>query len=121
MGADEARAWARRTADGWLLQVRARPGARRTGVVGVHGDALKVELAAPADAGRANAELVRFLAGALGVPKASVVLRAGERNRSKLVLVPADADLALVEPGAGRAGGTGQPAGRHTARPEPPG
>lgn len=46
---------------------------------------LRVRLAAPPAEGRANAELVRFLAKELGVPRDAVSLVAGRRSRRKLV------------------------------------
>jgi len=99
MDPDDAPQWARPSPDGWLLQIRAQPGAGRTRVVGVLGDELKVQVAAPANEGKANAELLRFLARSIGVPRAAVVLRSGERNRSKRVLVPGDADVVRLSPG----------------------
>lgn len=76
-----------------------KPGAGRSEVVGEHGDALKVRVAAPANEGKANAELVRFLAKALGVSRGSVELISGERSRDKAVAVDcADADLERLLP-----------------------
>jgi uncharacterized protein YggU (UPF0235/DUF167 family) len=48
---------------------------------------LRLKLAAPAHEGKANAELVRFLAGVLEVPKSAVTLAAGAGARRKLVRV----------------------------------
>ena len=48
------------------LIVHVQPRAKRSEVVGRHGDAIKVRLAAPPVDGAANEELVRFLAEALG-------------------------------------------------------
>jgi uncharacterized protein (TIGR00251 family) len=84
---DPAAPWARRTEDGWLLTVRVQPGATRSGVVGAYGDALKVRVAAPANDGKANAALVRFLATHLGVPPRDVEITAGHHNRTKVVEV----------------------------------
>jgi uncharacterized protein (TIGR00251 family) len=42
---------------------------------------------APADDGKANAELVRFLAEVLGVPRRSVQILRGRTSRSKVVLL----------------------------------
>jgi uncharacterized protein (TIGR00251 family) len=67
--------------------VYAQPRASRTEVVGEHGDALKIRLAAPPVEGAANAELVSFLAKKLGVSKSAVRLVKGERGRQKLVEV----------------------------------
>lgn len=76
--------WCRRLPDGTLaLAVHAQPGARRTEVSGLHGDALKVRVAAPAVEDRANEALAAFLAQALGVARRDVRLVAGERSRRK--------------------------------------
>lgn len=61
------------------------PGARRSELAGVADGRLRVRLAAPPAEGRANAELVRFLAKALGVPRDAVSLGAGGRSRRKLI------------------------------------
>lgn len=72
---------------GATLRVRVVPRAPRTVVVGRHGEAVKIKVAAPPADGAANAELRRFLAGLLGVRVAEVELLAGERSRDKVVLV----------------------------------
>jgi uncharacterized protein (TIGR00251 family) len=69
------------------LVIHVQPRARRTEVAGRHGDALKVRLAAPPVDGAANAELVRFLAEALGVPRRAVRVVAGQTARRKVVEV----------------------------------
>jgi uncharacterized protein (TIGR00251 family) len=68
--------------------LRVAPGARRPGVVGRHGDAWKVRVAAPPDGGRANDAVVRLLTDALGV---DVTLIAGHSSRDKVVACPLDA------------------------------
>lgn len=70
-----------------MLSVRVQPGATRSGIVGALGDALKVRVAAPADDGKANAELVRFLAEALGVPSRDVAIARGHHSRTKSIVV----------------------------------
>lgn len=72
---------------GVLLKVAARPGASRTAVQGLAGDALKVAINAPPEKGKANDELVRFLARALGLRRAQVTLVRGEASRDKVVRV----------------------------------
>jgi uncharacterized protein (TIGR00251 family) len=91
--------WLRRTAAGWTLAVRVQPGAKRCEVVGLHGDRLKIRIAAPALDGRANDALVAFLAGELGVARGRVAVARGERSRDKLVAVPGDADPARLARG----------------------
>lgn len=67
------------------VRVRVSPGAVRSEVVGRHGDGWKLRVAAPPEAGRANAEVVRLLAAALGVPVAGVAVVAGRSSRDKWV------------------------------------
>ena len=63
------------------------PRARATIVVGRHGDALQIRLAAPPVDGAANDELVRFLAEQLGVPRTAVTIAAGHTGRRKTVKI----------------------------------
>ncbi|MBK8498755.1 MAG: YggU family protein [Flavobacteriales bacterium] len=79
--------WLRELPDHLILTVHVQPGARRTEVVGTHGDALKIRLAAPAVEGKANAALIAFLAAAFGVPKRGIEILAGDSSRSKRVRV----------------------------------
>jgi uncharacterized protein len=76
-----------------VVAVHVQPGARRSEVVGRHGDALKVRVHAPAAEGKANAAVVRLLASTLGVAPSAVVLVRGATARSKrfrVLGVPAD-------------------------------
>jgi uncharacterized protein (TIGR00251 family) len=91
--------WARRVADGWLLAIHVQPDAKTTEVVGPHGDALKIRIAAPPVEGRANTVLEEFIAHALGVPKRCVAVAKGAASRRKMVQVAApDADPELLRP-----------------------
>jgi uncharacterized protein (TIGR00251 family) len=67
------------------LRLRVSPGASRPGVVGRHGAAWKIRVAAPAEDGRANEAVTTLLASVLGVPRNSVVLRSGHGSRDKTV------------------------------------
>ncbi len=69
------------------FRVRAVPGARRTALVGVHGDALRVAVREVAEGGRANAALVVVLAETLGVARAAVRIVSGASSRDKRVVV----------------------------------
>lgn len=81
--------WAKRVADGWLLSVHVQPGAKRTQLAGLHGENLKVRIAAPPVEGRANAALEDLIAGALGVPRRCVRVVKGATSRRKTVHVAA--------------------------------
>jgi hypothetical protein len=79
--------WLREVPGGVVLEVLVQPRASRTRVVGEHDGRLKVQLAAPPVDGEANEALVAFLAGALGVRKADVVIERGETGRRKTLRV----------------------------------
>jgi uncharacterized protein (TIGR00251 family) len=67
------------------IAVVVAPGAARTELVGRHGEAWKVRVAAAPERGRANAALVEWLADTLGVPRDDVSLVGGGSSRRKLV------------------------------------
>ena len=75
----------RPTATGVRFAIRVQPRASRTEIVGEHGDALKIRIAAPPVQGAANEELIRFLAKQLHVPAAAVRVVSGHSGRRKLV------------------------------------
>jgi uncharacterized protein (TIGR00251 family) len=82
-----APAWLREDREGVVLELLVQPRASRTRVAGEHEGRLKLQLAAPPVDGEANAALAAFLAAALGVRKADVVLLRGESGRRKTVRV----------------------------------
>lgn len=96
MEVDEGQPWWHRdprVPGAWLLAVRVQPGASRTGEAGPTGpDAaeLKVRLASPPVDGRANDELVRWVARQFGVPRSAVELVRGATSRSKVVRIDLD-------------------------------
>lgn len=69
------------------LVIHVQPRAAATEVVGPHGDAIKVRLAAPPVDGAANEELVRFLAERLGVRRSEVSIVRGRSARRKAVRI----------------------------------
>jgi hypothetical protein len=75
------------TKDGTVLSIRVQPNASRTECAGLHGEALKIRVAAPPVDGAANEAVTGFLAEELGVPRASVSVQSGAGARSKRVLV----------------------------------
>jgi YggT family protein len=82
--------WLNQAADGSLmLSLHIQPGAKKTEIAGLHGEALKIRLAAPPVDGKANAALIAFLAKTCGVPKSAVELVSGDTSRTKRVRSPA--------------------------------
>jgi uncharacterized protein (TIGR00251 family) len=77
------------------LTVHVQPNARTSGVAGIHGDALKIRVAAPAVDDKANAALIVYLAQTLGVAANRISLRRGARGRRKSLEIR-DAALDLL-------------------------
>jgi uncharacterized protein len=67
------------------VRLRVSPGAARTAVVGRHGEAWKVRVAAAPERGKANEAVLALLADTLAVPRSSVTLVSGGGSRDKVV------------------------------------
>jgi uncharacterized protein (TIGR00251 family) len=85
------------TADGVIVDVKAQPGARRAGIVGMQGGRLKVAVTAVAERGRANEALVETLAVGLALRKSQVELVSGETNPLKRFLLRGITEAELRE------------------------
>lgn len=77
----------RDTAAGATFAVKVHPRARKNGITGVVGDALKLALTAPPAEGRANQACIEFLAEFLNVPRGSVTIVGGQTSRNKVIRV----------------------------------
>lgn len=89
--------WYRVAGDGRItLTLHIQPGARKTEFAGLHGDALKIRLAAPPVDGKANEALLKFIADTLGMAKTAVSLKSGSTSRRK-VLELKGVDCAAIE------------------------
>ena len=86
--------------DGIRINVRVTPRASRNVVMGRRGDNLAVKLTSPPVEGRANKDLIKFLAKLLGVSPSSVSIVKGETSREKILYVAGmDSSTALVKLG----------------------
>lgn len=82
-----------------MLHVHVQPGAKKTALAGLHGDAFKIRIQAPPVEGAANQALIDFVATRFGVRKGQVHILRGESSREKQVCVEGvaaqDADALL--------------------------
>lgn len=70
------------------LQIKVTPRAPKTELAGAMADGtLKIRVAAPPDQGKANAELIRFLASHYGVSESDITILSGQTSTRKLVRV----------------------------------
>src|SRR6266849_6862249 len=74
-------------AEGWILPVRAQPGARKAAVKREQAGALKLAVTAPPEDGRANQALIELLREMLGVKRSQVALLSGATSRDKKFLI----------------------------------
>jgi uncharacterized protein YggU (UPF0235/DUF167 family) len=74
-------------AGGARVRLRVRPGARRDRLVGAHGGALKLEVAAAPERGRANDAVIVLVAHTMGVGRSAVTVTAGASSRNKTVAI----------------------------------
>ena len=79
--------WIKDTPDGAILTIRVVPRASKNSIDGPLGDALKIRLQSPPVDGKANKELIRFMADTLDIATSRIVILTGETGRSKRVLV----------------------------------
>lgn len=70
-----------------ILALRVKPHAKRAGLIGWHGDALKLAVRAAPERGRANDEVIAVLAAALGVSAGAIALETGAASQDKRVRV----------------------------------
>jgi len=88
--------WLTRRADGVRLSVKVTPRAAKAGVQGVEIEGarayLAVKVAAPPEAGKANAATIKLLARHCGVPASALSLVSGASGRRKVLDVQGEAD-----------------------------
>jgi uncharacterized protein (TIGR00251 family) len=67
------------------IKVHVQPRAARSEITGMHGDSVRIRLAAPPVDGAANEALIAFVAEVLALPKRQVRLATGATSRRKLL------------------------------------
>ena len=82
------------------IKVYVQPRASKSGVVGMHGDSIRIRLAAPPVDNAANEALTDLVAELLGIARRSVRIAAGHTSRRKVIeidgLTAAAASSALL-------------------------
>lgn len=86
--------WCSAIAKGVRINVQITPNARKSEVIGVLDDALKIRLQAQPIEGKANEALIRFLADTLTVPKSVIAITHGHTSKRKLIEI-ASASLSV--------------------------
>lgn len=79
--------WIRAEDDGTVIVCRIQPGARKDSIEGLREDQLVIRLCAPPVEGKANKSLQRFISEHLRVAKSKVVIKSGEKARTKVLYI----------------------------------
>lgn len=85
------RDWCSVAPGGIRISVQITPNAKKSEVIGILDDVLKIRLQAQPIEGKANEALIRFLADMLSVPKSAVTITHGHTNKRKVIEVSASA------------------------------
>jgi uncharacterized protein (TIGR00251 family) len=75
-----------------LLDIKVTPNASKSALGDVKENRLVVRIAAAPEDGKANEELISFLAKFLKLPKKDIVLQSGEKSRLKTLRLPVSAE-----------------------------
>ncbi len=79
--------WYRQEDGGLTIHLYVQPGAKKTEIVGLYDNELKIRLNTPPIEGRANKELLKYIAELFNVPVRQVILKRGDKSRHKIVSV----------------------------------
>jgi len=69
------------------FKIKAAPNSSINKIAGIYGDAIKINIKAPAVEGAANKELIKFLSKKFKIPKSEIILK-GETSKQKYITLP---------------------------------
>ena len=72
---------------GIRLALKVTPNAGRNEITGFKEGVLQLRIATPPEKGKANKELIGFLAERMGVNKSSILIIKGQTSRNKVILI----------------------------------
>lgn len=75
------------TDKGIYITLHVQPGAKTTEWCGIHNEAMKIRLKAPATEGKANKTLVQFLSNFFKTPQALIQITKGLNSKRKVVFI----------------------------------
>ena len=72
------------------IKLLVKPGASSNSIEGIYKDRIKIKIKAIPEKGKANKELISFIAEKLGIPKSSVNIILGKNSNLKEIEVKKD-------------------------------
>jgi len=79
--------------NGISIKVTVVPNSSQSMAIGIIDGVLKIKLNSPPIEGKANKEVIEFLSNLINVPKTSIELFKGSKNKVKTLLIKGDKDL----------------------------
>jgi len=79
-----------------ILHVHIQPKATKSKIVGIYDNCLKIAIKAPPVDGKANSELLRFLASLCGLRKNQLEIKSGTASRRKQIVIHTADQASLV-------------------------
>lgn len=76
-----------------IVGIKVQPNAQKNEIVGVRNSEVLIKINAQTEGGKANKKVVEFLAKEFKIPKQSVLIRQGELNRHKVLVLPCDVQI----------------------------
>ncbi len=70
-----------------ILNIKAQPNSSKNKIAGIYGDAIKINIKAPAVEGAANKELIKFISKTFKIPKSEIEIK-GETSKNKKLILP---------------------------------
>lgn len=87
----------KQTGDGLELRIKVVPGSKRSAIVGILGDRLKIAVSAPPEGGKANKAVCKLIAQALRITERDIALTHGQSQPRKTVLISGVDTQAAIE------------------------
>ena len=86
----------KKTNDGYILNLKVVPNAKKSEIIGQYENYLKIKITAQPIEGKANEAIIKFLAKYLDIPKSKIEIISGEKAKIKQVKLYLDnLDLTL--------------------------
>jgi uncharacterized protein (TIGR00251 family) len=70
-----------------ILNIHVRPGSGRNEIAEIKPEYIKIRISAPADKGKANAELLKFLSKILKIQRTDIEIISGTNSKIKMIKI----------------------------------
>jgi len=68
-----------------LINLHVLPNAKKTEILGIYNNKLKIKISSPAIEGKANKEVIKFFSKYFKISKSSIKIIKGEKSKEKII------------------------------------